>query len=1071
MKFQRTVLAGMLVLFAVTAAMAQNGGLKVVVFDAQDKQPLPGVTVTLRNSMQYVATTTVLTDKAGTALFPVLRAGAGYSVEVSFPGYAKQQATDLHVKSSETVTQTFVLTQEMTEKVVVQGQREVVDLEKSSTSTKFGEEFIQDLPVQGRFYQNILTMAAGVQDPQGGGNPNVMGGQSTQFKAQVGGVSNQDPLTGEWMSVINPDSIEEVEVITAGASVEYSRAMAGFANIIQKQGSNDFEGAFNFLYSSDILDRGAVDSPGYPRPRYTHLQPAINISGPLIKDKLWYRLSHEYIRDQEPIAAGTQTFVSTATRWSNSDQLTWQVSPRNKLAFQFQSDPYERKNWGVSALVPPESSRTLQLGGPQLSVTWTAPFSSKILAESVVSYQRTRENIFPTTTGVLNNCAVSQDENGTPLLPFVPSAQCTNLETGQTSGSYYLTWRDRRERLTVRSTGTFYTPRFLGVNHQLKMGFSVENERYFRDETRMPNIYYYVLRSNTDATSQQQSEKNLAKITLVIGNFAVPEISTARATAVTAGFFVEDQVKPLQNLTVTLGARVDREAVNSLGFQPIDPQAEWQAFKQRYATLLAQGDSRAIVNAIYQTFTASERIDQFTALLNQAIGAPYAVDGKLDPLINASNSWNKKRVAADVDLANTNISPILTVAWDPFSTGKWKFAFTARRYYDKVMLAVPLVEMEPTIATLRFETIEKPGQPPALTLGNNLNPAASVQTVDRNLKTPHSDELSLSVEHEIFTETTVKLTGIYKRYVDLIQTEDVNHYAADYGRCVKQITPKQGSWIDTSVRDGILDDCDGKMEPVQAGTGNNGGGGGGGAGGGEIKPGDAWVHRPDGFLDAYTYNVGWGPYYVVGNFNSTRYKAFILDVTRRMYRNWQMSASYTYSRAIGDAESWNSLLGDDRTTLENRRGYVGYDQRHVLKVNATTITPWGFRLGTSFTYQTGLPYSILGQNAQLDTPPVVPDAMRDLINPTPRVRTLYETGRRNDQRNEPYWTFDVKVTKEMNLPKGMNLQLSGDIFNLFNEKVYLIYNPFLGYGRQINGFNEAWRTIGRNYQISMKLSF
>ena len=128
--------------------------------------------------------------------------------------------------------------EEFQERVKVVAESEVIDLDQTSQTTKFSENFISDLPVPGRFYQNVLTMAPGVQDADGDGNPNVHGSRSRDFQAVVSGVSNVDPLTGQWMSRINPNSIEEMEVITAGAGVEFGRAQGGFARIIQKQGSN-----------------------------------------------------------------------------------------------------------------------------------------------------------------------------------------------------------------------------------------------------------------------------------------------------------------------------------------------------------------------------------------------------------------------------------------------------------------------------------------------------------------------------------------------------------------------------------------------------------------------------------------------------------------------------------------------------------------------------------------------------------------------------------------------------------------------------------------------------------------
>ncbi len=73
-----------------------------------------------------------------------------------------------------------------------------------------------------------------------------------------------------------------------------------------------------------------------------------------------------------------------------------------------------------------------------------------------------------------------------------------------------------------------------------------------------------------------------------------------------------------------------------------------------------------------------------------------------------------------------------------------------------------------------------------------------------------------------------------------------------------------------------------------------------------------------------------------------------------------------------------------------------------------------------------------------------------------RNRQQYPTGHRNDQRNDSYWNFDLKFTKELNLGRGLNMQLSAEIFNLLNDGTYQIYNnPVFETGYQINGINSA----------------
>jgi len=86
--------------------------------------------------------------------------------------------------------------QMLEERIQIVATRDVVDLDKTESSTRFSDSFVSDLPVPGRMYQNVLTMAPGVQDADGDGNPNVHGSRSRDFETTVGGVSNVDALTG-----------------------------------------------------------------------------------------------------------------------------------------------------------------------------------------------------------------------------------------------------------------------------------------------------------------------------------------------------------------------------------------------------------------------------------------------------------------------------------------------------------------------------------------------------------------------------------------------------------------------------------------------------------------------------------------------------------------------------------------------------------------------------------------------------------------------------------------------------------------------------------------------------------
>ena len=96
----RLLFRALVLLAAATAcasALAQSGGLRVRVTDGGTGSPVAGATIVLSSATQQVATTTTRTDAAGLAEFPVLRAGGGYLVRVSAPGYATLDLADLRV--------------------------------------------------------------------------------------------------------------------------------------------------------------------------------------------------------------------------------------------------------------------------------------------------------------------------------------------------------------------------------------------------------------------------------------------------------------------------------------------------------------------------------------------------------------------------------------------------------------------------------------------------------------------------------------------------------------------------------------------------------------------------------------------------------------------------------------------------------------------------------------------------------------------------------------------------------------------------------------------------------------
>jgi hypothetical protein len=388
---------------------------------------------------------------------------------------------------------------------------------------------------------------------------------------------------------------------------------------------------------------------------------------------------------------------------------------------------------------------------------------------------------------------------------------------------------------------------------------------------------------------------------------------------------------------------------------------------------------------------------------------------------------------------------------------------TAGRYYDKIFLAVPLIDLEPPVSQLEFISFKREGRFHNQGLAGGINPTFTVNTVDHDLRTPYQNEWTFGLEREIAPETSLGLTYIRRKYRDQIQDVDRNHVTADKGRCLVNdavgfptvmISPGEGfTYIDPytgetvmdtdpGIGDGIIDDCTGGVIRV------------GGVFG-------ALLEVPDGLPDLYILNPGWGEILELGNNNSSDYEAFVLELVRRLHNGWQLAASYTWSEALGDAEDFDQILGNERNLFEQEHGFLSFDQRHVVKINAMKLARWGIQLGGVVRWESGLPFSVIQSRATIwARSPLylgAGDKSRDF-------RFRYPSGVRNDERNPSFWTVDMRLAKEFRLNQRVHTQLTLETFNMLNDRTLRIDD-------RIDSTLGGTRRFGRQFQLGLRVGF
>src|SRR4029077_1488953 len=137
-------------------------------------------------------------------------------------------------------------------------------------------------------------------------------------------------------------------------------------------------------------------------------------------------------------------------------------------------------------------------------------------------------------------------------VPWMQDFQCFDVQNGVTSGSSFRGWEDSRQRVTLKSHARYHKGRRWGANHQFKVGMLIENERYFRNLERRPTFFKT---ENLDPTAPPPPPGSPPRTQIFNIAASLEPDSAQRAVGTTWGVYGEDVLRPVSNLSITLGVR------------------------------------------------------------------------------------------------------------------------------------------------------------------------------------------------------------------------------------------------------------------------------------------------------------------------------------------------------------------------------------------------------------------------------------------------------------------------------------------------------------------------------------
>lgn len=294
----------LIILAAAFPALSQTqmttGTIQGTVTDANGAI-VPGASVEIKN-LGTNLTRTLTTDDGGRFVALALPPGP-YSVTVSKAGFATAVAERLDLTIGQALNLPVAMKISQVQERVTITATPTIDTVKTESSVTLNEVTVNQTPILGRKFEDLLTLTPGVSIVQGpDGDEITFAGQRGVFNnvSLDGGDYNNgffgEQLGGQRAAIDIPlDAVKEFQVVATGATAEFGRTAGGIINVIPKSGTNQVHGSLFYFQRLKALTSNTSD--GKPLTDFRREQFGGTVGGPIKKDKAFFFSSVEGIRE------------------------------------------------------------------------------------------------------------------------------------------------------------------------------------------------------------------------------------------------------------------------------------------------------------------------------------------------------------------------------------------------------------------------------------------------------------------------------------------------------------------------------------------------------------------------------------------------------------------------------------------------------------------------------------------------------------------------------------------------------------------------------------------------------
>jgi len=470
-----SVIAAGLTLFTVFLVNAptafgqgSTGAINGTIADASGAV-IPGAKVVLQ-SLATSGERVAIANATGSYVFPEVLPG-NYTIQVSAQGFAtsKEGAFTLNVDQTETHNFTLTIGPNVQE-VTVSGASMHVEASTAELGTAIAATEVNDLPLNGRNFLELLTLTPGIspintaQNAAGGGiwAGNTIG--SFTYPS-VNGQCNRcnlflldgfmDQITN--MSIVGAtpiiDGIQEFKVQSHNDTSQYGGAVGGLINVATRGGTNQYHGdVWEFLRNNDLDSRNFFFANTIP---YKQNQFGGVFGGPLLPShfrsgaaKTWFFISFEGFRSVK----SSSTLLNVVTPAELTGDLSALTGTQIYNPFSTAPDPAHPGEYTRSPFMCDASGNALPaVNGIQAAGTPCNKIPASMIDQNLVKFVQAALPT-PINTGVVGYNAIDSTPN------FIPqeagSLRLDHQFTTQTSAWARYTGFDQPDQMADGWPGT-----------------------------------------------------------------------------------------------------------------------------------------------------------------------------------------------------------------------------------------------------------------------------------------------------------------------------------------------------------------------------------------------------------------------------------------------------------------------------------------------------------------------------------------------------------------------------------------------------------------------------------------